>query len=33
MKSPFTDSTVSNYQELKIKLFGMVGTPPGAKWF
>ena len=29
----FSDSTVLNYQEVKIKLFGMIGTPPGDKWF
>ena len=32
-KISFSDSTVLNYQEVKIKLFGMVGTPPGDKWF
>ena len=29
----FSDSTVLNYQEVKIKLFGMIGTSPGDKWF
>ena len=32
-KLPFSDTTVLNYQEVKIKLFGMIGTPPGDKWF
>ena len=32
-KSTFSDITVLNYQEVEIKLFDMIGTPPGDKWF